>query len=333
MIKIIRILFTLLLCGWVCYQAGIFQASGREKFLNLFLEADISWVLLSLSFIFILDFLSAVKWKMLLDACSDRIELWRLYIYYNIAQFFNLVLPTSMGGDIVRIFLLGEHTGKKSNAAASVVVERFTGVIGMLVFAVFSMLLNFDKFNQQWLVIALGSCSLLAIVLAWFVVKKKNFELGPFFLAKKHKIVEKIFSKVIQLRNSIFEYSDNRKALILALLNSFIFQIGAVLNVWVTARAFSDEISLILCVTTVPIILFIMNIPFSIGGIGLMEFAYLFVFSLFGVSPALALSVAMFLRLKSILDALIGGGFYLFIRGGLRLRISEIPNKIEKSQN
>ncbi len=327
MLKIIRILFTLSLCLWVCYQAGLFQASGRDKLLQLFLSANISWVLLSLSFIVVLDFLSAVKWKMLLDACGDKIKLWRLYMYYNIAQFFNLILPTSMGGDVVRIFLLGEYTGKKSQAAASVVVERFTGVVGMLVFAVFSMLLNLDKFHQKWLVLALGSCSLLAIFLSWFFLKKKKL-VFPFFLSlQKIPVCEKIFAKIVHVRDAVFEYSDNKNALLFALINSFIFQFGAVFNVWITARAFSDEISFMLCVITVPIILFIMNLPFSIGGIGLMEFAYLFVFSLFGVSPALAVSVAMFLRFKSIIDALIGGIFYLFIRSGVKSRLSALSNK------
>ncbi len=329
--KIIRISFTLLLCGWVCYQAGIFQASGREKLLTLFMGADVAWVVFSVSFIFVLDSLSSIKWKMLLDACSDKVELWRLYVYYCIAQFFNLILPTSMGGDVVRIFLLGGYTGKRSDAAASVIVERFTGMVGMLIFAVFSMLLNFDKFNQKWLVIALVCCSLAAILLAWFVVKKKEFTILSFLPLRKYNFLESISRKIIQVRNAIFEYSDNRKALVVALLNSFLFQIGAVLNVWVTARVFSDEISLMLCMTTVPIILFIMNIPFSIGGIGLMEFAYLFVFSLFGVSPSLAISVAMLLRLKSILDALIGGGFYLLIRDGLKVKISDISNKGERA--
>ncbi len=324
MAKIIRILFTLLLCVWVLYQAGLFRSEGREALVNLLLKADVSWVLLSLSFIFVLDFLSAVKWKMLLDSSGDRIRLWRLYVYYNIAQFFNLILPTSMGGDVVRVFLLGEYTGKKSQAVASVVVERFTGVIGMLVFAVFSLLLNLDTFNQKWLVLALGGCSLLAIFLSWFFIKKKDLKFFSFVSLENYLFLKKISEKVAQVRDAIFEYSDDRKALIVALINSFIFQIGAVLNVWITARAFSDEISLMLCVTTVPIILFIMNLPFSIGGIGLMEFAYLFVFSLFGVSPTLALSVAMFLRVKSIIDALIGGGFYLFIRSGLRFGISEL---------
>ncbi len=317
MARILRILFTLVLCGWVCYQAGLFHEEGRKKFLDIFIEANIFWLLLSVGFIFILNSLSSIKWKMLLGACGDKLALWRLYVYYDIGQFFNLILPTSMGGDVVRIFLLGEYTGKKSHAVASVVVERFTGVVGMLIFAVFSMLLNFDKFNQKWLVLTLTACCSVAIALAWLILKKKSYRLSAFIPVKKYSFLEKIARKVVQVQDAIFEYSDNRMALFVALCNSFIFQFFAVLNVWVTARIFSDEISLMLCMAAVPIILFIMNIPLSIGGIGLMEFSYIFVFSLFDINPALSVSIALFFRVKSIIDALIGGFFYLFVRGGL----------------
>ena len=56
-----------------------------------------------------------------------------------------------------------------------------------------------------------------------------------------------------------------------------------------------------------------MNIPFSIGGIGSMEFAYVFTLPLFGASASLALSTVLLIRAKSILDSILGGIFYLVL--------------------
>ena len=56
-----------------------------------------------------------------------------------------------------------------------------------------------------------------------------------------------------------------------------------------------------------PIIMLIMNIPLSVGNIGLMEFAYAEVFTLMGYSPALGLSVAILMRIKSLVDGAMGG--------------------------
>jgi uncharacterized protein (TIRG00374 family) len=307
---LLRILFTLLLCGYVLYKAGIFQDSGKEKFLELLAGTDYRWVLLSLGVTVVLNFLSALKWRMLLQSRGSLVGLCRLYIFYNIGKFFNLILPTSMGGDVVRVYLLGEYIQKKPQAAASVIVERFTGLISMLVFALIAMLLNLDKFNQKWLFLALFVCILIAAGILWYAMNTERKQVSSPFSGKTG-VLQKILKKIALIRNAIREYADDRNALIVAMLNSFAFQFGAVINVWVSARVFSDELSFFLCLITVPVIMFIMNLPFSIGGIGLMEFGYLFVFSLFNVSPALAVSIAMFIRIKIILDAFVGGLFYI----------------------
>lgn len=306
-----RVLFTLSLCGYVLYKAGVFHDSGRKELLVLVSEIDYLWVLLSLAVTVVLNVLSAFKWKMLLHSRRSFVGLWRLYIFYNIGKFFNLILPTSMGGDVVRIYLLGEYTQQKFQAAASVIIERFTGLIIMLLFAVLVTIFNLDKFNQEWLFSALFFCVVLVVVGIWCGVKVGKIQSLARFISTRSGFLLKIFKKIGRIRTSILEYSDDPKALIIALINSVIFQIGAVVNVWASARVFSDNISFIVCLLAVPVIMFIMNLPFSIGGIGLMEFGYLFVLSLFGVSPALAVSTAMFIRLKIILDAFVGGVFYV----------------------
>ena len=85
----------------------------------------------------------------------------------------------------------------------------------------------------------------------------------------------------------------------------------AVVNVYVTALAFDREVQFLQLLLAVPLIMFIMNLPVSIGGLGLMEFAFVFIFELFGYGGGLALSTAVMMRLKSFADAGLGGLLYL----------------------
>jgi len=98
-----------------------------------------------------------------------------------------------------------------------------------------------------------------------------------------------------------------------AVINSIIFQFLAIVNVWFSARAFGDDLTFMSLLVAVPVIVFITSIPFSIGGIGLMEFAYVFTLPLFGASTSLALSTVLLIRAKSILDSVFGGIFYLVL--------------------
>jgi uncharacterized protein (TIRG00374 family) len=119
-----------------------------------------------------------------------------------------------------------------------------------------------------------------------------------------------VLAKFDKLHQAVLEYRDDRTALVLALVNTFVFYLLAVINVYVTALAFSPEIGFSELFIAVPLIMFIMNLPISIGGIGLMEFAFIFIFDISGYSSALALSTALLMRFKSFFDAGLGGLLY-----------------------
>ena len=64
-------------------------------------------------------------------------------------------------------------------------------------------------------------------------------------------------------------------------------------------------------IIAVPIIMLVMNLPVSIGGLGLMEASYTVGFELLGYSAELGLTTALIMRAKTLIDALIGGVFEL----------------------
>ncbi|MDX1701628.1 MAG: lysylphosphatidylglycerol synthase transmembrane domain-containing protein [Melioribacteraceae bacterium] len=312
LVFIIRLIFTILLATFALYKAGLLNSEGRKEFVDLL--SDVRWIYVLASFLimFVLNFSSSVKWYMLLLSKKISISLWRIYAYYSIGRFFNLILPTSMGGDIVRIFQLGKYTGKKEIAAASVIVERFTGLIVLLMMTIAAVILNLQIFNQLWLASALILASIALGLIIWIVLDSRVFN---FFSNKvqKIKILVKIFNKLNKIRETIIDFKSDRRAISWAIINSIIFQLLAVMNVWITSKAFGDELDILTCLVAVPVILFIMNIPFSIGGIGLMEFGYVFTLTLFAISPSLSLSTALLIRVKGIFDALLGGIFYILL--------------------
>ncbi|MFQ5467055.1 MAG: lysylphosphatidylglycerol synthase domain-containing protein, partial [Kiloniellaceae bacterium] len=52
---------------------------------------------------------SAVKWWILLHAMGTRLPLVRLLGLYLIGQFFNNFMPSMIGGDVTKSFLLGRQ--------------------------------------------------------------------------------------------------------------------------------------------------------------------------------------------------------------------------------
>lgn len=308
----VRIFFTLILIIFALYKAGLLSETGRDKFINLVVNIKWGYVVLSFLLMFVLNLVSSVKWNALLKSKKIQVQIWRIYAYYNIGKFFSLILPTSMGGDIVRIYKLGKFSGKKHTATASVIIERFTGLLVLLLMTIIAVILNIRIFNELWLTIALIIASFVLTFLIWIITDVRIYNFFNRIFTSKIKVFEKLFIKLSKIRNTIIDFKADKKAMIWAFIYSIIFQILAILNVWISAKAFSNELDLITCIVAVPVIMFITNIPFSIGGIGLMEFGYVYTLSLFGISPSLAISTALLIRAKGIIDALLGGLLYAF---------------------
>jgi acetyltransferase-like isoleucine patch superfamily enzyme len=124
------------------------------------------------------------------------------------------------------------------------------------------------------------------------------------------KRLGKLMSKLVKFQDAIRDYSKQKRALYYAMGLSFIFYVLAVVNVYVSSRAFGVVVPVESLIVIVPVILVISMIPISLGGVGLQEWAYLFTFSAIGAGGSLGILVALLMRFKGISYGLIGGLLY-----------------------
>ncbi len=95
-----------------------------------------------------------------------------------------------------------------------------------------------------------------------------------------------------------------------------LFYLGAALNIYFSARAFGAPLRYDQALVATPVILMVIMLPISFGGVGLSEWAHIFALGGFGVSPAVGLSTALLLRTKGVLLGLAGSVAYPFYRAG-----------------
>lgn len=311
---ILRILFTCVLFILVFYQVGLFSQDGRRDFLELVSRANGFWLVASIAAGVLVNLSSALKWFMLAKVRALGAGYWRIFSYYLIGQFYNLVLPTSVGGDVVRAYELGKFSGRQADALASVFVERYTGVLMLLILSGLAFLNQLTIFSVDLVIFSLLLFTFGLGFIAWMIFDPRLYDAVKSFMTARLAFTTSLFQKLDKLLNSVQVYGQHRAALFWAFVNSLIFYLLAVLNVYVTAMVFDPNISVMHMLVATPIIMLIMNIPFSIGNWGVMEIGYSGVFVMLGYSPALGLSVALLMRLKSFLDGAAGGALHpLFV--------------------
>ncbi len=88
-------------------------------------------LLLALGLLFNQNVLSAFKWRLILVSHGIELPLVVLIRTYMIGRFFGSFMPSSYGGDLVRIADVARRTGRSFESASSVVLERLSGLTAL----------------------------------------------------------------------------------------------------------------------------------------------------------------------------------------------------------
>jgi len=296
--------FTLLV--YVLYSAGIFNKNGVVDLYQVLSRSKLFYLFFSLSFILFMDVINSFKWWCLSKSLNKKNTLFQLYCFCLSSRFYNLIFPSNVGGDVIRIRLQGKSSGEYSDSAAIIFVERLTGLLTLLFISIF-ILVFFAKQLQifYFLLILVFSVFGLLIIL-WCLFDERFFLFVLKLFPSKFTFLEKTFYKLKKFRAAVLFFKGKPVAIFVAFFNSFLFYFFAIINGWLSIKVFDANVSFADMAIATPLKMLIMNLPISIGNIGLLEFSNVFVLGIWGITPAVSLSAAFLARAKDLISALIG---------------------------
>lgn len=244
------------------------------------------------------------KWYPLLKAQGVGIPFARAARVYLAAGFASLVLPTSVGADVLRTFALGGR-GATLEVGASIVVERMLGLAASVILCISVLLLALSQapplaFLLPW-ILGVG----VALVGASFVMLRP----GRWRWLERYR-ERRWFQLGHRFALACMLYRHHAGTLAVVGVLSLVEQALPIVVLWILAHAFDLNVSLFALSVAVPLALFVGRLPIAIAGIGVLEGALVYLLGIFGVSPAEALSLALGGRLVEILALLPGGLFW-----------------------
>ena len=295
----IRIAISAILLSFIIYTIGL------EK-----IKEEVSHTVLWLFFIAILVenvgvIVSAKKWQILLKDKAMNIAYGDALSYYYIGSFFNTMMPSSIGGDVIKAYKLGRKIGSVE-AFSSVAMDRMTGLIAVILIALIAMLTSYKMLPQFAIIVAfvLMSCFFIFLLL---LLKTNFFEKVTNKLFSRWKKMNIFFHEII---SSIKAYKD-KKTLCAAMLISFFFHALLILNNYILSLALNLKINIIFFFIFIPIAEILVALPISIQGFGVRESSYAILFSSIGVSYAAAFSLGFLNQIVKVITSTIGGIIYV----------------------
>lgn len=271
--------------------------------------------------------LSGLKWGVLLHAAGIEVPTGRLLNYQWIAEFFNNFFPAQVGGDVMRGYELAADTHRAADAAASVLIDRF---IGLLVFMSAAMVGSWamvlfgrpdgTPFTQEQTVllrvVAIGTALVTtALLVALMALLSRRLKL----LGERVLAALPLSSHTVPIWNKMGAafnvYRDRYAALAWTALGSAAIVVLTSVNIWLISRAIEPGAITMLEVLVVnPIIVFVsLMIPLSPGGLGVRQGAFAATFLLMGAGGDLGFAVGLLQQFIGYLVSLPGA--YLWIRG------------------
>ena len=266
-------------------------------------------VLAALFLVMAQQYLSSIKLSIALSKHSPGIVyLLRINL---ITAFFLNVLPTSVGGDVVRVANFRKKGRMRERATAAVVIDRYTGLIAQVLLICLFSLFSLGRDHRSVYTLCLAG-SMLVLIAAITVLLHRFGKPVNTFLRHHWR-----FSRFFDLSRTVTAIGDlfkNRKRFGYVLAVSLLFQFLVIATIVLVSSAIGEEIpfysaaSISLAVTCVAMI------PVSIAGWGVFELTYMGLYSMMTEHKEAGTLVSLGIRALMIVPSLIGMVLFLDIR-------------------
>ena len=265
-------------------------------------NAKFSYVAICLAVYVLGQCLSSIRWALLARTVGFDNPLADFTVYYFIGMFFSLFTPSTVGGDVGRVFYLArEGANRKDNGGAtafatiSVLADRAIGM-AVLVWIGAVALLIFPEYRLPptilYVTYAIGAGLLLGLLALPF--------LSRIMPGKNHRIAK-------NLHIALQRYPRHWHAIVNAMLISVVVH---VIQAWMhilIGRALNFDIPWSYALIIYPLVGTFSALPISLNGIGLREGGYIFLLNRIGVSSAHAIAFGLLWFAVIVIDSLIGG--------------------------
>jgi uncharacterized protein (TIRG00374 family) len=255
--------------------------------------------------------LSTLRWMQVMRSLGLRSRFDTLLSHSLAGQFVSNALPTTIGGDVVRISRLSKNTGDSPGSFSSVVLDRLTGWIVLPLITLLGLLLNpslRELGAQTRLVVAVALGTLVLLILVLYAADHRL--LGGRFRNREgwQRFVAAIHLGLGSLRR-------RPMAVVSVVAVGFIYQFVLVLSAFMAARALGIAVGLTALMVFFPIVLIAQVMPISIAGLGVREFMFVFLLSAVGVPDQQALALGLLVWILTVATSLLGVPAYA-IGGG-----------------
>ncbi len=223
-----------------------------------------------------LNALIALRLFIIMRAEKIVVPAGRVFYMSFVGLFFNLFLPSSLGGDLVKAYYLGRDSGSTIRAVSAIFVDRLVGLTTLVFVALVSLPFFIVQFHNWQLPIIVFCIAIMFVIVIALLLNEP--------LARKFKFVTRFIpsemgkQKISELYQAIARYRHSHAALFSGFLISIAVQIISIYIGYMIFKSLSADISFLVLFLVIPVSGIASMAP-SLGGLGVREASLIYFLS------------------------------------------------------
>lgn len=279
----------------------LFQYVDFDKLIAILAKSHGGIILVALLFQLVSTYIAAYRWRLIMKLLVfDESVSYYVKSYFK-GTFFNQVLPSSIGGDAVRIIDLTQKGYDKKDAVYGVFVDRVVGLVGLLVLNLLATVIFYGAFDSNFsmliILITVAGISGFAML---FHLEKIKFLANYKFLNLFHRLAKRL--------NTL--YAD-RTLLIKHITISVVVHLFSVLTIYALALSIDFHMPFQIFLIAVPPVFLLTIVPISLAGWGIREGAMVGIFMLVGADETKVLAMSILYGLLLIISSFPGSFYWI----------------------
>ena len=314
----LRVVATLLLTGlavaYLVWKIDVGQTA------DVLADASPWWFLLAVAIMTLTVVPMAERWRRLLVSQGMRERLPWLTRAYLVAYTAGQILPTSIGGDAVRILETSRrHPARLGGISAIVLLERALGGAATVLLGAVGFVLAIGRYDVGAYLWIEGAFVLGTFLLAFMFFSRSArplLRLSAPLLARL-----RLERPVRAVYDGVHVFRERTGLLVALFVFTIAIQAVRVLAIWAAARAVGIDLSPRIYYVMGPLFFLVLLVPFTLNGFAVREAFFVSFLGQLGVDPEAAFAAGFLFFLVTVAMALPGGA--ILLAEGLRGRPSQ----------
>lgn len=243
--------------------------------------------------------LMIARWVMLVRRSERAVSVRSAVWVFLVGAWVGYLLPSGIGGDAARAYVLAQRTARGAEAVGLVVVDRYLGVCSLALLAAAGLVFWSNQAAPELRQVSAVAAVGVVVGAAGLLWADRLLALAT----PAHVARNALLDRLVRFARALGQYRRHAGLVAGLLTLSFAVQVTRVLQAYVFARGLGIDVAFSYYLAFMPVCILIILLPLSVGGLGVSQGVIIAMLRPVGVPDEQSFALSTILVLAAMLSA------------------------------